>query len=429
MRPAEVIYDWCVEIGAAILPRAPFLPHKARRGIEGRRDLLPRIDRWSREERGEGPLVWFHAPSVGEGLQTRPVIEAVRELRPELEVFYSFFSPSAEPLARDLPVDFADYLPFDIVADLMQALKAVRPSAVVFGKLDVWPNLTRVASWSDVPLILVNGTLAPSSSRARWPARRFLAPAYGRLDAVGAISADDRARLIELGVEADRVEVTGDARFDQVWARARAIDPGKSPVSLLRGHEGQTLVAGSTWPECERHLVPVLAQLRRQHPEMRSIIVPHEPTSDHLQRLEAHLEMDGLTHTRLSALGDKVGEAREVVVVDSVGSLGELYALADIAYVGGGFGRRGLHSVLEPAALGVPVLFGPRHKNAREAGELIDCGGALPVGGTDGLNTALRRWLEDAETRKGAAAAALDYVRENLGAGRRNAELICRFLP
>ncbi|UCC83449.1 MAG: hypothetical protein JSW46_00515 [Gemmatimonadota bacterium] len=428
MRFSEVLYDWGTEAGRALLPRAPFLPDKTRRSVEGRRDLLERIEKWAKEGRREAPLVWIHAPSVGEGLQARPVIEALRELRPELQIFYTFFSSSAEKLAAQLPVDFADYLPFDVVADVTQAFEAVKPDALVFGKLDVWPNITRVARWRDVRLALVSATLAPDSTRLRWPARNLLGPAYERLDAVGAISQEDASRLTQLGVPAERIKVTGDARFDQVWQRAQAVDRTKPPISLLAGHTGVTLVAGSTWPEDERHLVRALAHIRGRHAGLRTVIVPHEPTEEHLTRLKAHLEMDELGHVLLSQIESDAAEPREVVVVDKVGVLGELYTLADVAYVGGGFGRRGLHSVLEPAALGAPVLFGPRHANAREAGELIERGGALSVGDWAALEAKLGRWLDDAEARGKAGAAARDYVQGNLGAGRRNAELVLELI-
>ncbi len=428
MKFSEVIYDWGTEAGRRVLPRTPFLPEKARRSIEGRRALIERIETWASESRSESPLVWFHAPSVGEGLQTRPVIEALRKLRPELQVFYTFFSPSAEKLAGQMPVDYADYMPFDVVADLMLVMEAVRPGAIVFGKLDVWPNVTRVACWRDVPLALVSATLAPDSSRLRWPARRLLSPAYERLDAVGAISVEDAARLALLGVHPDRIEITGDARFDQVWARAQSLDPTVPPVSLLGGNEGLTLVAGSTWPEGEKHLVPAVAHLRTRHPDFRAVLVPHEPTPDHLRRLEAHLEVDQLEHVRLSELESGTGEARQVVVVDKVGVLSELYALADIAYVGGGYGKRGLHSVLEPAALGSPVIFGPRHANAREATELIERRGAVSAKDGAALERALGHWLDDAVARRAAGEAALNYVQSHLGAAQRNAYLILKLL-
>ena len=429
MKLGETLYDWATEAGRRALPRAPFLPDKARRSLEGRRELIERLELWAKENRNEAALVWFHAPSVGEGLQTRPVIEALRELRPDIQILYTYFSPSAQKFAEELPVDYADYLPFDVVADLMRVMEAVRPSAIVFGKLDVWPNVTRVAGWCDVPLALVSATLAPDSSRLRWPARGLLGPAYGRLDAVGAISVEDAARLAQLGVPADRIEITGDARFDQVWARAQAVDPTRPPISLLAGHDGLTLVAGSTWPEGEKHLVPAVAKLRASHPDLRAVFVPHEPTDDHLRRLESHLEVDELAHVRLSEVESGEAAPAEVIVVDKVGVLGELYAVADIAYVGGGFGKKGLHSVLEPAALGAPVLFGPRHANAREAGELIERRGAVAVKNGAELERTLERWIDDPVARRAAGEAASNYIQTNLGAGKRNAYLITKLLP
>ena len=428
MKFGETLYDWATEAGRRALPRMPFLPDKARRSVEGRRELVERLETWGKENRNEAALVWFHAPSVGEGLQTRPVIEALRELRPDVQILYTYFSPSAEKFAEQLPVDYADYMPFDVVADLMRVMEAVRPSAIVFGKLDVWPNVTRVAGWCDVPLALVSATLAPNSSRLRWPARRLLGPAYERLDAVGAISVEDAARLALLGVPAERIEITGDARFDQVWARAQEVDPTQPPVSLLAGHDGLSLVAGSTWPEGEKHLVPAVAKLQASHPNLRAVFVPHEPTDDHLRRLESHLDVDELAHVRLSEL-ESGAAAAEVIVVDKIGVLGELYALADIAYVGGGFGKKGLHSVLEPAALGAPVLFGPRHANAREATELIERRGAISVKSGKELERALERWVDDSVLRRAAGEAASYYVQTNLGAGKRNAYLITKLLP
>ncbi|UCC49112.1 MAG: hypothetical protein JSV41_02725 [Gemmatimonadota bacterium] len=428
MRLPEMLYDLGMEASRRVLPWAPLLPPKLQRGVEGRRELLARVEAWARENRRETPLVWFHAPSVGEGLQTRPVIEVLRDLRPDIQLFYTFFSPSAEKLAKGMPVDFADYMPFDVVDDLMKVMDAVKPDVIAFGKLDVWPNVTRVARWRDVKLALVSGTLAPDSTRLRFPARDFLAPAYARLDLAGAISVADSVRLAQLGVPAERIEVTGDARFDQVWARAQAVDPKQPPVSLLGGYEGVTLVAGSTWGEGERYLVPAVARLHGSYPELRLVLVPHEPTRNHLMRLEAHLAMHELGYVRLSQMEGEGAEPREVVVVDRVGVLGELYVLADIAYVGGGFGGRGLHSVLEPAALGAPALFGPRHANAREAGELIERGGAMAVADEAALEAKLGAWLADPEARRAAGTAALGYVQANLGAGRRNAELILKLL-
>lgn len=424
----EALYDLGMRAGRTLLPRTPFLPDKLRRGIEGRRGLIDRLESWAEAERGDAPLVWFHAPSVGEGLQTEPVIDQVRGLRPDLRLFYTYFSPSAEPFARRLPVDYADYMPFDAAPDVAAALGVLKPAALVFGKADVWPILTRVARERGVRLALVSATLPPGSSRTGRLARPLLEPAYERLDAVGAVSADDAERLVRLGVGRDRVRVTGDARFDQVMSRARSIDRTSPPVAALAGHEGVTLVAGSSWPEGERQLIPAVASLRRRYGDLRLVIAPHEPTPSHLAELEWRLSDQGLSCVRLSELEAGGSAEAVVVVVDRVGGLAAIYAVADIAYVGGGFGKRGLHSVLEPAVLGVPVIYGPYHQNAREAGDLIERGGGVAVKEEEALERALEAWLAEAEARRAAGAAARAYVEENLGAGQRNAQLVLELL-
>src|SRR5689334_21425253 len=132
-------------------------------------------------------MLWMHAPSVGEGLQARPVLQLARANRPDVQLAYTFFSPSAAPFARGLDVDFADYLPFDTVGEARAALDALTPTALVFSKVDVWPTLARVASDRGIRLGLVSATLAEGSSRRGGVAARLLTDAYRRLDAVGAI--------------------------------------------------------------------------------------------------------------------------------------------------------------------------------------------------------------------------------------------------
>jgi 3-deoxy-D-manno-octulosonic-acid transferase len=156
---------------AAAAPLVALASDKIRRGIAGRRGLLQRMAAWGSTRRDRRrPLVWFHAPSVGEGLQAKPVIERLRAERPDWQIAYTFFSPSAASFAQQLAVDYADYLPFDRSGDVVHALEALGPTALVYGKLDVWPELTLAASRSGVRTGLVAATVAPESSRLSWPA-------------------------------------------------------------------------------------------------------------------------------------------------------------------------------------------------------------------------------------------------------------------
>jgi 3-deoxy-D-manno-octulosonic-acid transferase len=425
MSVPETLYTLALRAARPLLPLAARGEGKLARGIRGRTGVLERMEAWARSHRDPTrPLVWFHAPSVGEGLQARAVVQAFRALRPDAQVAYTFFSPSAEAFARTVRADVADYLPLDLPADVRRALDALRPSVIAFSKTDVWPVLTREAKARGIRLAMLSGTLPAGSSRLRGPARALLAPAYGRLDVAAAISAEDADRFGALGVPAERRTVMGDARFDQVWTRAAAVGRGSALLRPFAGFAGVTLVAGSTWPPDEERLVPAVSALRAAGHRIRLVLVPHEPTPEHLSRTTQLLAQAGSSPVRLSQVEGGAGPG-DTVLVDRVGVLGDLYALADAAYVGGGWGTAGLHSVLEPAAFGVPVLFGPRHANAREAAGLIGAGGAFEW---DADGSALAALLAYPARRRAAGDAARRYVEASLGAAERGAEIIERLL-
>ena len=357
----------------------------------------------------------MHAPSVGEGLQARPVLERFRAARPDVQLAYTFFSPSAAAFAGKLAVDFTDYLPFDTERDARVALRALRPTALAFSKLDVWPILVREAARRGIPSALVSATLPAASSRLRGLAPALLRDGYAALEAVGAIADEDAGRLVELGVRPSVISVTGDTRFDQVLARA-ADSARQRELLAPFADDRPTVIAGSTWPADERVLLPAIAGLRRAMPDLRLIVAPHEPTPEHVEPLERWASAAGASSARLSSAG--AGGA-SVVIVDRVGVLGDLYALADVAFVGGGFHAAGLHSVLEPAAFGVPVLFGPRYGNSREAALLIGCGGARSTPDAHALGAALVHWMGNAGARRAAGEAARALVESGRGATER----------
>jgi len=263
---------------AAVVPEAD---SKAALAIRARRGIRTRYRRWSAEHRDARALVWMHAPSVGEGLQARPVLQLLRQRHPELQLAYTFFSPSAEEFSRGLDVDFRDYLPFDSTPDVQACLDALRPRVLVFSKLDVWPELVRQARRRDVRLAIVSATLAAGSSRRAPFARVLLRDAYARIDAVGAIDQDDADRLVALGVRRDVIEVTGDTRFDQVWLRATQLDRGARLLVQLQSSR-PTLVAGSTWPSDETPLLEafVRARTRAQTPR----VAASRPTAMSIRR-------------------------------------------------------------------------------------------------------------------------------------------------
>ncbi len=406
---------------AAVVPESE---SKLLRTLRARRGIRERFRSWGASERDHRhSLLWMHAPSVGEGLQARPVLELARLRRPDLQLAYTHYSPSAVSFAQNLDVDFRDYLPFDTPGDSRIALEALAPTALVFAKLDVWPVLTREASARGVRLGLISATLSRGSSRRSRAASSLLRGAYAALEAVGAVDEADADRLVQLGVRSQVIVVTGDTRYDQVWLRAQRVDRASPMLERLRALR-PTLVAGSTWPTDEAVLLPAFDALRQYAPTARLIIAPHEPSAERAAQLVAWAR-----HTNLVAtcLDDAGAPHADVVIVDRLGVLGDLYALADVAFVGGGFHTAGLHSVLEPAAFGTPVLFGPLNENSRDAALLGQRGGAA-VSNADDLLKRLRTWMTDADERREAGDYARALVRSGLGAADRSFALVERLL-
>ena len=415
------------------------------------RTLIARVglvDRWiadaSQVRDRTRPLAWFHAPSVGEGLQARPIIEALRRALPEVQIAYSFFSPSAESFAKTLDVDIANYLPFDGDADAHALMDALAPTALFFVKLDVWPKLVSVAKRKGVRVGLLSGTVAPASRRQGTLSRAILHEAYAALDVVGAIDAANGERLRGLGVANDRLCVSGDTRFDQVWKRAASVDRTSALLRELQSDQ-PTVVAGSTWPADEAVLLAAWPHVKRRVANARLIIAPHEPTPEHLQPILEWARERGLSVALLKELTGATASdgstlpldsdsrnpnsprrAVDVVIVDRVGVLGDIYAVADVAFVGGAFHTAGLHSVLEPAAYGVPVVFGPSHSMSREAGLLLQQNGARSVATREQCEAVIVEWLANKNARAMSGARAKEFVQSELGAADRSLQLVLR---
>ena len=411
-------------------PALGVLRPRIRAGLRARSAAGARLLDWSRSHRDPSrPLAWFHAASVGEGRQAESVLLALRRRCPECQIVYTHFSPSAEALAKAIPSDASDYLPYDLPENLDPLLQALQPDLLVFAKLDVWPELSTRAAGGGADVALIAATVSPGSSRLRWLARRLLGPGYRAITAAAAISADDAFRLEQLGVAPDRIQVLGDPRFDSVVARVKGVAPD-DPLLRLGGGV-PTLVAGSTWPEDETILLRAFAGILRERPDAKLILVPHEPTVAHLTQVERNTRGVGLpSPVRLGS----ATERDSIILGDRVGVLAALYGAGTMAYVGGGFGRAGLHSVLEPAAWGLPVVFGPRWQNSRDAGLLLQAGAAraLEYERLDPASTALREqwrgWISDEAARKTQGEKALEVVNSGVGASEKTADLLARLI-
>ncbi len=427
MRNREHLYDAGLRAVQPLAGLLAGLHPKGRTAMRGRAASADAFDAWGRQHRhAHRLLVLLHAPSVGEALMAQAITTRLRVLLPDAQIAFSFFSPSAERIAARVGADISGYLPFDTRPAMQRLVHALRPDAVAFVRTEIWPILGIEAAARGAKVALVNAVLGEGSSRLRGPARFLLGPAYRRLDAIGAVAQEDAHRFNAFDVDPSRVVVTGDARFDQVWQRIAMIDR-ESPLLKCVRDARPLLVAGSTWPADDTVLLDALSSLPAER-RPRVVIAPHEPSDAHLAALDAQLDARAFRHARLREVEASGAPDDDVIVVDRVGVLADLYAAATLAYVGGGFGRDGLHSVVEPAALGVPVVYGPAHGNAGEASDLAAAGGGFVIREAAGLAHRIDTLVTDATARRLAGTAAMTFVQSRLGGAERNAALIARLI-
>jgi 3-deoxy-D-manno-octulosonic-acid transferase len=388
---------------------------KLREAASGRKGWRSRW-RDAGERVGARP-VWFHVSSVGEFEQAKPVITSFGRTHPEVPVAVSFSSPSGYRFAlrKEKPgegnnISFIDYLPVDFARNVRYCLRLLDPRLLVFVKFDLWPNLIWEARDRGVPIALIDATLSPSSRRTTGTGRSFYRSIYESIGNILAISESDARRFRDAVPDHPSIAVTGDTRFDRVMERKQIA--GYVGFDLL-GEGRKIVVCGSTWPRDELRLLPALAHVMKSDPNVYAIVAPHEPHPERIAELTDWARSQGLTVGAVSGgLGDP---PPRVTLIDSVGILAETYRMGDVAYIGGSFST-GVHSVIEPAIEGLPVLFGPVHDNSFEALRLIDAGAGVCVGTADDIRIHIERLLYDSDALSAAGDAARRYVESQLGA-------------
>jgi 3-deoxy-D-manno-octulosonic-acid transferase len=387
---------------------------KVRRGIRGRDGLFERLAADVLKLQS-GPRIWFHSSSMGEFEQAKPIIAALKKRHPGVRIIVTFFSPSGYEHSRTYPLaDIITYIPFDSRRSARRFLDLVRPDLSVMVRYDIWPNHIWELERRNIPVIIANATMSKRTMR-RWPCIRSMHhTVYEGIETILTVAQSDVEAFRAFALRHPRVEAIGDTRYDQVAIRStEARKRSIIPPAVLQGKN--VFVAGSTWPEDESVLVPAFLEIRQTVPQLLLILVPHEPTLEHIEDVERDLTGHAES-IRFSALNEYRGES--VIIVDSIGILLVLYACAHLTYIGGSF-RQGIHNVLEAAVYGVPVLFGPRHRNSHEPLMLVERGGGFIVSTTAELVRTATHLLQDEAARNTAGARASAFVQANLGATER----------
>jgi len=396
---------------------------KVRRGLTGRRTLFQDLER---QVAGlpTGKRVWFHSSSLGEFEQAKPIIAELRKRWPGIGIVVTFFSPSGYEHSRKYPLaHIISYLPTDSYRNACRFLDLIRPDVAVMVRYDIWPNHIWELRRRGIPTMIANATMRRQTQRRIPFVVNFHHHVYNSIDRILAVSRTDIDGFAFFRLTHPVMQVVGDTRYDQVHIRsAEAKRRAILAPALTAGKK--VLVVGSSWPEDEEVILPALFRLQEEIPELLCIVAQHEPTVEHLEELENELA-GHCSAIRFSALQSYAGE--QVIIVDSIGILLSLYGYAHCAYVGGSF-RQGVHNVLEAAVYGIPVLFGPRHRNSQEPLMLVDRGGAFVVTSTEEFHRTVRHLLTHDPSRETAGARAAEFVRSHLGATGRVLEHIEPYL-
>lgn len=354
-------------------------------------------------EKGQ-TYVWFHAASLGEFEQGRPLMERLKREHPEKKILLTFFSPSGYEVRKDYEgADIVCYLPFDTPFNARKFVRLAHPEAAYFIKYEFWRNYIEVLHKHGIPSYSVSSIFREGQIFFRWYGRGY-ARVLHRMTHLYVQNEASRQLLKTIGVE--HVTVVGDTRFDRVIDIRNAA----KPLPLVERFAGcwRVLVAGSSWAPDEDIIIPYF----NTHPNLKLVLAPHVVSEEHLRQIEEKLKRPTVRYS--AATAKSVAEA-DCLIIDCYGLLSSIYRYATVAYVGGGFGV-GIHNVPEAAVYGVPVIIGPNNKKFREAQALLQNGGCREIAGADDFNALLDRFFADKDELQRAGEAAGSYIRKNAGA-------------
>jgi 3-deoxy-D-manno-octulosonic-acid transferase len=359
--------------------------------------------------------ILFHCTSAGEWLQALPIIEKMKALNPDIFIMVSFFSPSGFKFAKNPPeVDLKFYLPLDSVFAASRLFKLLSPDLWVISKFDIWPNHVMVAAQMKIPIVVTSATLSEDSRRDKGVSKGFNRLVYNKISHIFPISDADMQRFRVMVPDESKYTVAGDTRYDHVYNRGiRASEAGDIPI--FDNKKAFTLIAGSTWPADEKHIIPALADLCKKFPDLRIIVVPHELHENHLQDIESVFARAGIKTERFTNFSGSQRATANVVVFNTIGLLSRLYKQTNLAYIGGSFGK-GIHNVMEPAVFGQPVLFGPNHLNSHEAGELLKIGAAFRITNQQEFYDSVALLIRDANLLNAMGEKAKNLIYNKIGA-------------
>jgi len=420
-----LIYSALLALG--LMVATPFWLLEMIRHGKYRKGLLQRLGKVPQSMRNPGASsIWIHAVSVGEVLAVGELVRNLRIEFPRHRILISTTTDAGQELARTrFGAENIFYFPLDFAFIMRRYFAAIRPELVVVAETEFWPNLLRTAKQSGANTVVVNARISDRSfpGYRRWS--RLLRPVLNNVAAFLAQGAEDASRLIAIGAVEDRVSVGGNLKFDFALPPAPAI-LGELKSALTQSESAPVLVCGSTLNGEEAVLLDVFKQVLDQFPGAVMLLAPRHP--ERFNQVAALLQESGMkfalrTQWSGSSLNGKV------LLIDSIGELANLYALADLAIVGGSFVPAGGHNILEPAQHGVPIVVGPHTENFREIISLFRANDAVRVSESKDLASTVTSLLKSDEDRHALGLRARDTLRSQQGATARTLDRLKALLP
>ncbi|GAB5475419.1 MAG: glycosyltransferase N-terminal domain-containing protein [Maribacter sp.] len=397
-----IIYNLLVHIAWFSLRLLAKLSPKLKLFVEGRKQTFAILEKSISQD---DKIIWMHAASLGEFEQGLPIIEKSKSEFPDFKILVTFFSPSGYEIKKNTSAaDVVVYLPMDTKANAKRFLETVRPALVLFVKYEIWPNYLKEIESRNIPTLLLSAIFRKEQLYFKW---------YGGLmrNALAAFShifvQNKESQELLASINMNNSAVSGDTRLDRVTK----ILERDNNLPLVRAfkEDALCLVAGSTWPDDEAHLVHFINTSSKS---LKFILAPHKIEKAQIIALSASINKNTVLFSEADL--DTIGTF-EVLIIDNIGMLTKVYSYADIAYVGGAFST-GLHNTLEPAVFGIPVIIGPNYQGFKEAEDLVGLKGILSVQNKKELSTLLNALVEQPELLQKTGAINATYIAKNKGA-------------
>lgn len=399
----HTIYNLLMQLVSFGLRIVALFSKKIKFFVEGRKNVFELLkEKLSAADK----TIWFHCASLGEFEQGVPIMEAIKKLKPDHKIVISFFSPSGFEIKKNTPLaDVVVYLPMDTTSNSKKFISAIHPSIAFFVKYEFWPNYLFELHKRNIPTLLISGVFRENQIFFKLYGG-FMRKALSTFEHFF-LQEENSAKLLK-SIGFENVTVSGDTRFDRVSHQIE-LDNTLKFAEYFKGYS-LCIVCGSTWPEDEAVLLDYI-NASRSH--VKFILAPHKIETDKIEKFRAKITKKSILH---SEMGDVNISEYSVLIIDCIGLLSKLYSYADIAYVGGGMGKTGLHNILEPATFGVPIVIGKNYNGFPEASNLRQLGGLFSIQNASECSEILTKLVQDKTFRTKTGMICGHYINKNTGA-------------